>query len=67
MIKNRAVAFAIFVVVFMAFWNLLEFLWCTFLTHEPYRFEPLRSLAVPAVSALIVHFGLLFLHRRGRG
>ena len=66
--KKKAVLYGLlFAAVVVVLWNLFEFLWCTFLTHEPYRFQPLRSLAVPAVSALIVHFGLLFIHRRGRG
>ena len=63
MIKNRAVAFAIFVVVFMAFWNLLELLWCTFITKGDYHFSAGSDLGIPFGLALVLGY-LLFLRNR---
>ena len=33
MVKNKYVAFALFVIVFLAFWNLADYLYTTFITN----------------------------------
>ena len=60
MIKNRTVAFVIFVVLFMIFWNLLDFIWATLITKNPYRFSAGTDLGFPLVIALVIGY-LLFL------
>ena len=62
MIKNRAVAFAIFAVVFMAFWNLLELFWCMVITKGDYHFSAGSDLGIPLGLALVLGY-LMFLRK----
>ena len=63
MIKNKYVAFGLFVVLFFALWHLLDFLYNTFITKIGYQFSPIIDLAVPLVVAVTVGY-LLFLRKK---
>lgn len=59
MIKNKYVAFVLFVIVFMAFWNLADYLYTTFITSGAYHFTAGADGALPAVIAVVSGY-LLF-------
>ena len=63
MIKNRKVAFVIFVVLFIVFWNLLDLLYSALITKEPYHFSTGNDMGLPLVSALVLGC-LLFLRNK---
>lgn len=65
MIKNKYVAFVLFVIVFMAFWNLVDFLYTTFIARGTYHFTALIDGVIPAVVAIVVGF-LLFLRKKAK-
>ena len=54
MIKNKYVAFGLFVAIFMVLWHLFDFFFNTFITGKGYQFSPVIDLVVPiAVSVTI--------------
>lgn len=54
MIKNKYVAFGLFVAIFMVLWHLFDFLFNTFIKGKGYQFSPVIDLVVPiAVSVTI--------------
>lgn len=59
MIKNKYVAFGLFAVVFLALWQLLDFLYNTFITKIGYQFSPIIDLIVPLAVAVTVGYLLL--------
>lgn len=63
MIKNKYVAFGLFVVLFMVGWNLLDFIWSALITKSPYNFSAGTDLAIPLVSALVIGY-FLFLRNK---
>lgn len=63
MIKNKYVAFIIYVVVFLALWNVLDLLYTTLITKSAYQFAAGSDLAIPAVGAAVT--GYLFFLRGG--
>ena len=63
MIKNKYVAFSLFAVVFLALWQLLDFLYNTFITKIGYQFSPIIDLIVPLAVAVTVGY-LLFLRKK---
>ncbi len=62
MIKNKVVAFILFVVLFLVFWNLLDLLYCAVITHSSYQFAGFGDLGLPAILA--VTSGYLFFLRK---
>ena len=62
MIKNKYVAFVLFVIAFLAFWNLADYLYTTFITNGTYHFTAGADGALPVVSAIIPGY-LLFLRK----
>ena len=60
MIKDKRVAFALFTVVFVVLWNLLDFLWAVLVTGNGYHFSAGMDLAAPLDPALVIGY-LLFL------
>ena len=62
MIKNKYIAFVLFVVVFLAFWNLADYLYTTFITRGAYCFAAGRDGAVPVAAAIVSGY-LLFLRK----
>lgn len=63
MIKNKYVAFGLFVVLFMVGWNLLDFIWSALITKSPYIFSAGTDLAIPLVAALVIGY-FLFLRNK---
>ena len=63
MIKNKYVTFGLFVALFFAIWQLLDFLYNTFITKIGYRFSPIIDLTVPLVVAITIGY-LLFLRKK---
>ena len=65
MIKNKYVAFVLFVIVFMAFWNLADYLYTTFITNGAYHFTAGADGALPLALAIVS--GYLLEKRNSRG
>ena len=62
MIKNKYVAFVLFVVVFLAFWNLADYLYTTFITSGTYHFAAGTDGALPVGIAIVSGY-LLFVKK----
>ena len=56
MVKDKKTAFVIFVVVFMALWNLLDFLYNTVITKIGYQFKTTTDLMIPLGLALVLGY-----------
>ena len=56
MVKDKKTAFVIFVVIFMALWNLLDFLYSTLITKSGYQFKSTTDLMVPLGLALVLGY-----------
>ena len=63
MIRNKYVAFALFVVVALIIWNLLDYLYSTFITKSAYQFTVGGDLGFPFIGAVVVGY-LLFLYKK---
>ena len=63
MVRNKYVGFALFVVVALIIWNLLDYLYSTFITRSVYQFTVGGDLGFPFIGAVVVGY-LLFLHKR---
>ena len=63
MIKNKYAAFILFIIAFLAFWNLLDYLYSTFITGSSYRFAAGSDMGLPAVAAVVVGY-ILFLRKK---
>ena len=53
MIRNKYVAIVLFVIVFLAFWNLADYLYTTFITSGDYHFTALTDGIIPAAVAIV--------------
>ena len=62
MVKNKFVAFVLFVIVFLACWNLVDYLYTTFITKEAYHFAVGTDGVLPVVVAMVS--GYLFIVRK---
>lgn len=62
MIKNKYVAFVLFVVAFLALWNLADYLFTTFITRGTYQFAVGIDGVIPAVIAVVCGY-FLFLRK----
>ena len=62
MIKNKYAAFVLFVVVFLAFWNLADYLYTTFITSGTYHFAAGTDGALPVGIAIVSGY-LLFVRK----
>lgn len=56
MVKDKKTAFVIFVLIFMALWNLLDFLYSTFITKAGYQFRTSTDLLIPLGMALVLGY-----------
>jgi len=61
--KNKYIAYGLFLIIFTAFWNLLDFLYATVITHSGYRFGAGTDLLIPLVVAGVSGY-LLFLRKK---
>ena len=62
MVKNKYAAFVLFVIAFLALWNLADYLYTTLITSGTYHFAVGTDGAVPAVIAIVSGY-LLFLRK----
>lgn len=62
MVKNKYVAFVLFVIAFLALWNLADYLYTTFITNGTYHFSVGTDGATPVVIAMVSGY-LLFLRK----
>ena len=62
MIRNKAVAFGLFVILVIVLMNLLEYLYCAFLTHSAFSFS--GGVRFPLVVGLVVGY-FAFLRNKG--
>ena len=53
MIKNKKTAFVLYVVLFLLFWNVLEYIYSVLITQQPYYFTPGTDMGLPVILALI--------------
>ena len=56
MVKDKKTAFVIFVLIFMALWNLLDFLYSTLITKSGYQFKSTTDLMIPLGLALVLGY-----------
>jgi hypothetical protein len=63
MIKNKSVAFVLFVVLCILLWNILELIYASFITKSGYHFDPAKSIGTPAAVSIMVGY-LLFLRKK---
>ena len=63
MLKNRYAAFGLFVVVFVLFFNLLDFMYTAWIAGGAYRFSAGLDLGVPLPLGLLLGY-ILFLHKK---
>jgi len=61
--KNKYIAYGLFLILFTVFWNLLDFLYATLITHSGYRFGVGTDLFIPLVVAGVLGY-LLFLRKK---
>ena len=59
MIKNKVVAFILFMVLFLVCWNMLDLLYCAVITHSSYHFAGLGDLGLPVVVAAVIGWLLI--------
>ena len=63
MIKNKYLAFGLFVVLFFIFWHLLDYLYNTIITKNGYQFSPIIDLTIPLIVSVTIGY-LLFLRKK---
>ena len=51
---NKKIAFGLFVILFLVFWNVLDFLFATFVTRNGYQFNGMTDLAVPLAAGKVL-------------
>ena len=67
MIKNRYTQMILFILVFIAIWNLCELISGTFITHSGYIFTWADNIAKPAGLALVIGLVMYVLPGSSRG
>ena len=63
MIRNKYAAFILFIIAFLAMWNLLDYLYSTFITGSSYQFAAGSDMGLPVVAAVVVGY-ILFLRKK---
>lgn len=56
MMKNKKAAFALFVALFFVFWNILDYLYATFITRSGYQFSAIGDMSIPLVAAIMIGY-----------
>ena len=62
MIKNRFVAFVLFVVLVLVFWNVIDYLVAAFITRSPWQFPTGSDMITPLVVSIVMGC-ILFLRK----
>ena len=63
MIKNKYAASILFIIAFLALWNLVDYLYSTFVTGSSYQFAAVSDMGLPVVVALVVGY-ILYLRKK---
>jgi len=63
MIKNKKAAFGLFVVLCLIFWNIMDYLYSTFITKSAFQFAAGSDLILPLVVSIVVGY-FAFLRER---
>ena len=63
MIKNKKLAFVLFVVLFLMAWNMLDYLYSVALTRSAFRFSSGTDLLLPLIISVVTG-ALLFLREK---
>ena len=63
MIKNKKLAFVLFVVLFLMTWNMLDYLYSVALTRSAFRFSSGTDLLLPLIVSVVTG-ALLFLREK---
>lgn len=63
MIKNKKVAFILFVALVVLFWNILDFLYTSFIAGSAYQFTSSSDLGAPMIFGIMIGY-LLFLREK---
>lgn len=66
MIKNKTVAFVIFVLVGIAIWNICELIYTSFITKSGYQFDATECIGKPALLAVLVGYALFLTKKEGK-
>ena len=61
--KNKYVLFGLFLVLFLVFWNLFDYLYATLITGSAYRFTAGTDLVLPVLIAVLNGY-FLFLRKK---
>ena len=64
MIKSKYAAFCLFVVLFLLFWNLIDYLYTSFIAHGVYQLTAGADLITPLTVSILTGY-LLYL-RKGK-
>ncbi len=59
MVSNKYTAFALFLLLFLIFTNVLDFVYSTVITRTPYSFSTGGDLFVPLVTAAVLGYVLI--------
>ncbi len=59
MVSNKYTAFALFLLLFLIFTNVLDFVYSTVITRTPYSFSVGGDLFVPLVTAAVLGYVLI--------
>ncbi len=59
MVSNKYTAFALFLLLFLIFTNVLDFVYSTVITRTPYSFSAGGDLFVPLVTAAVLGYVLI--------
>lgn len=62
--KKKILSVLIFTAVFIGLWNLLDYLYCTFITRSEYHFAFLIDAGAPILITALVIFVLLPMYNR---
>ncbi len=60
MIKNKTVAYIIFVILFLVMWNLLDLIYATFITKSGYSFGGGTDMGLPLLVSLVLGYFLIY-------
>ena len=61
---KKIVLFILFVALFIAFWNICDLLWSTFITRKGYQFSLTGDMLSPLVIAIVFECLNLFIKKK---
>lgn len=64
MAKKKILIFILFVVLFIAFWNVCDLLWSVFISGKGYQFSFTGDILFPLVIAAVLGFTDFFIKKK---